>query len=68
MIEAVLTVCLLADPKNCHDERHKLLDEDITIMQCLMGMLPNLAPWQAAHPGWRIESFTCRIYTPEKDA
>jgi hypothetical protein len=70
ILEVVLTVCLLATPKACHDERFKLIDPDFSLLQCQMGMvaiLPEIAHYTERHPGWRINGWSCREYRPEKD-
>ena len=66
MFELVLTVCLLADPAKCHDERLRVLDADITLIQCMM-TIPDIVGWQQQHPDWRVSGWQCRPYVPEKD-
>ncbi|HYP64295.1 MAG TPA: hypothetical protein VEQ16_10415 [Acidocella sp.] len=72
MIEIVLTVCAIADPKNCHDERIPILKESITLLQCIMNAPGAIADtkrqWQIERPGWRIAGYLCREATAEKDA
>lgn len=66
MLELVLTVCLLSEPAKCHDERLRVLDADVTLLQCMM-TIPDLVSWRRQHPGWRVSGWRCRPYTPEKD-
>jgi hypothetical protein len=70
MIEIVLTVCAIAAPSSCHDERFKVFDESLSVLQCLMSAPAAIADsikWQQSHPGWRVDGWTCREFTPEKD-
>jgi hypothetical protein len=75
MLEIVLTVCAIANPTNCHDERIKVTDDRITLLQCIMNAPSVLAEsktqsaWKAEHPGWLIAGYQCREPAPsEKDA
>ena len=73
MLEIVLTVCAIANPSNCHDERIKVLNDRITLLQCFMNAPAILAEsktqsvWKAQHPGWIIAGYQCREYVMEKD-
>jgi hypothetical protein len=66
MIELIITACLIASPDKCHDERFKVLDGSITLIQCMM-QIPDFAGWKQSHPNHKIAGWHCRPYTPEKD-
>ena len=69
ILEVVLTVCAAAAPSQCHDERFKMVEPDISLLQCQMGMvvLPDIVRWKLKHPEWRVAAWSCREYKPEKD-
>jgi hypothetical protein len=71
VLEIVLTVCAIARPTNCHEERIKVLDDRISLLQCIMNAPSAFAAasplYQAEHPGWRIQGYQCREHVPEKD-
>jgi hypothetical protein len=51
MIALVMTVCLLASPGGCHEERLLL---DVPKMTCdIMGQMA-VTEWRDAHPGYRV--------------
>jgi hypothetical protein len=64
MIELVLTVCVMAQPSTCRDQR-LLFDSDRTLMQCMMSAPPTIAQWGAQHPDWFVRRWQCRY--PKKD-
>lgn len=65
-----MTVCATLSPLRCHDERLKLVDPPISLLQCEMSMaiFPELMQWRLDHPEWRVTGWHCREYVPEKDA
>ena len=73
MLEVVLTVCAIARPTNCHEERIKVLDDRISLLQCIMnapaafGSKEVQEKFVQERPGWRITGYQCREYVPEKD-
>jgi hypothetical protein len=68
MLEIVLTVCSVAvvpgQNPACHEERIPLLQEDITLLQCIMNAPRALAEaaeaWKKERPGYRIAGYQCR--------
>jgi hypothetical protein len=64
MIELVLTVCVLAQPATCRDQR-LLFDSDHTLLQCMMSAPPFIAQWGEQHPQWFVQRWQCRY--PRKD-
>ncbi|MGO9545543.1 MAG: hypothetical protein ACLPPF_12220 [Rhodomicrobium sp.] len=64
MIELVMTVCIVAQPATCRDQR-VLFDEDTTPMQCMMTAQPTIAQWGTEHPKWFVQRWKCRA--PRKD-
>lgn len=56
MIDLVLTVCLLAAPADCREER---MPFDGPIFACAMAGQFTAAEWISRHPKWRIERWAC---------
>ena len=71
ILELVLTVCLAnaTNPKPCHDERLKLVDPPISLLQCMMSsaVLLDIVKWKQNHPEYNVVAWTCREHKPEKD-
>lgn len=61
MIELVMTVCIVAQPATCRDQR-VLLDPDsgATPMQCMMSAQPTIAQWGSEHPNWFVQRWKCQ--------
>ena len=59
MIELVLSVCLLGEPKVCKDVHLTYVAESVTPMQCLMGSQPQIARWIELHPKWGVKRWRC---------
>lgn len=66
MIEIVFVACLGIAPATC--ERHALQFADVTLMACVTGAQPQLARWAGEHPGWRIQSWSCRQASLDRNA
>ncbi len=66
MLELVLTVCAVAQPSTCRDQR-VLLDSDTTPWQCTMSAPPFIAKWGSEHPDWFVQRWTCQYPKKEKD-
>lgn len=67
MIALVFVTCLSSEPGNCQE--HSLLYQDVSAMSCMLGAQPELAKWTVEHPGWQINSWSCRMIVPgERDA
>jgi hypothetical protein len=69
ILEMIMTVCLLAEPKACHDERFKFVDPKISLLECMMGtaIMAEIMEWRRKHPEYRIDGWSCREHKPEKD-
>jgi hypothetical protein len=61
-----LSVCLLASPNTCKEERLDWSFEDIGYMSCFTHSQEALVQWQSAHPLWRVTRWRCvaRKYAP----
>ncbi len=66
MLELVLTVCAVAQPATCRDER-VLFDSDTTPLQCTMRAPTFIAQWGSEHPKWFVQRWTCQYPKKEKD-
>jgi hypothetical protein len=55
----LLSVCLLASPASCKEERVDWSFESASYMGCLVHGQGVLAQWQAAHPLWRVARWRC---------
>ena len=62
MIELAFVACLAFDRETCRKER--LLYSDVGVMLCLMQGQARLAEWSGSHPGWTIETWSCRFHDP----
>lgn len=60
MIELLVSVCLVNDPKQCKDVHLTYADDNLTPLQCVMRGQPEIAKWSAGHPKWRVEKWTCQ--------
>lgn len=58
MIELVLTVCLLAAPGSCREERPHFFGD--TILACMMQGQFHAARWLAEHPAYSMDRWTCQ--------
>ena len=66
MIELVLTVCTIAHPETCVDQR-MLFDQDNTPQECMASAPPYIAKWAAGHRKWFVRKWKCRYPRVEKD-
>jgi hypothetical protein len=55
----LLSVCLLASPGTCREERLSWSVEDIGGMACLVGAQQLIAQWHETHPDWRVDRWRC---------
>jgi len=73
MLEIVMTVCAIANPAQCHEEKIKVFDDRISLLQCIMNAPAAFGSPEVQHkfaeerPGWRIAGYQCREYVPEKE-
>jgi hypothetical protein len=57
MIELVLTVCLLASPTSCRDERANL--QAASLMSCMVQGQVYAARWITEHPAYSLQRWRC---------
>ncbi|GGD36456.1 hypothetical protein GCM10011335_44320 [Aureimonas glaciei] len=58
MIDLVLSVCLLADPTSCEEQRLSYESRG-TLAQCMMLSTPYVADWAGNHPKWKVVGWKC---------
>jgi hypothetical protein len=60
MIEIALTVCLIAEPSRCKEERVTALAENATPFQCMRYGQLEAVKWSESHLKWNVKRWTCR--------
>jgi hypothetical protein len=55
----LMSICLLADPSSCREERLSFSFEEPNAMACLVRSQETIAEWQRSHPEWRIDRWRC---------
>lgn len=55
----LLSVCLIAEPTKCHDERIDLTFDNPNPFLCLRNSQATLAAWQEEHPDLHVKSWRC---------
>jgi hypothetical protein len=55
----LISVCLLASPSTCREERLNFSFEQVSAMTCLVGSQAAIAEWQQGHPGWQVKRWRC---------
>jgi hypothetical protein len=55
----ILSVCLLAQPTTCKEERIQQSIEPRPPIACLVEGQATVAAWGVAHPLWHITKWTC---------
>lgn len=55
----LLSVCLLAQPTKCHEDRIQLSYEASSPFICLRNSQSALAKWQAEHPDLHVAKWRC---------
>nr|WP_274628869.1 hypothetical protein [Mesorhizobium shangrilense] len=63
MIDLVLTVCLIANPAECHEE-HLYFESHGSLVQCTFLAPPQIARWALKHPKFQIARWKCSF--PDK--
>lgn len=58
-MEIVLYVCLLADPKQCKEERLPQIIETTNPMRCATISARYMAMWMVEHPAWKLIGWKC---------
>ncbi|HEX8416235.1 MAG TPA: hypothetical protein VF641_01395 [Methylobacterium sp.] len=57
----LLSICLLAQPDRCREERISLSYEAANPVVCLRNAQSRLATWQAEHPEWQVNRWRCAL-------
>ncbi len=65
MIELAFVACLAANGGAC-GEKQILHLPDIGLMGCMTTAQAHLAQWTEAHPGYRIERWSCGWSNPDE--
>ncbi len=55
----LLSVCLIAQPSHCREERINLSYDNPNPFLCLRNSQSTLARWQEEHPDWHVERWRC---------
>lgn len=55
----LMSVCLLANPADCREERLSFSFEEASFMACMVHSQQAIAEWQQAHPAWRVGRWRC---------
>jgi hypothetical protein len=58
MIAIVVTVCSLAQPDQCEDQR-LVYESQGSLKQCVMNAQPYIAQWIGDHPKLTVRSYHC---------
>ena len=55
----LLSVCLIADPGQCREERINVSADNPNPFICMRNSQSTLAQWQGEHPAWSIKKWRC---------
>lgn len=55
----LMSICLIANPGNCREERLSFSFEHANLMACMVHSQGTIAEWQKAHPSWRVNRWRC---------
>jgi hypothetical protein len=55
----LISVCLLASPATCHEERLNFSFEQVSATSCMIRSQAAIAEWQQGHPGWQVKRWRC---------
>jgi hypothetical protein len=58
LIAIVVTVCALAHPDHCEEQRLEYMWNG-SLTQCVMTAQPYIAQWIAEHPKWSVKRYHC---------
>ena len=58
MIDLILTVCMVSNPGQCHDER-LTFESRGSLNQCMMLSSPYVAKWVGDHPQYKVKRWRC---------
>jgi hypothetical protein len=57
----LLSVCLLASPATCKEERIDWSFEEVSMIGCFAHSQEAIARWQQDHPQWRVTRWRCVV-------
>ncbi len=57
----LISVCMIAQPSLCHDDRIEMSFDNPNPMICLRNSQSALARWQGEHPTWTIKTWRCAV-------
>lgn len=55
----LMSICLLADPGQCREERLSFSFEESNPFACMVHSQGKIAEWQQGHPDYRVARWTC---------
>lgn len=55
----LLSVCLVAEPTDCREERIRWSFERAGSQACFVTSQQAIAEWQGSHPLWRVARWRC---------
>lgn len=55
----ILTVCMIAAPHSCKEERVQQTVEERPPIACIVEGQNTVAVWQQEHPAWHISRWKC---------
>ncbi len=58
MLRLVFTICMIDAPATC-EQREMLVYDEMPVIACMIGAMPELALWQQTHPNWRVARWRC---------
>ena len=59
MIEIIVSVCFVLEPKRCKDVNLTFAGDNITAGQCMFAGQVEMAKWSNSHPNWQVKRWTC---------
>ena len=65
MVYLVLTLCLIASPSQCRDERPLL--EGMSVRACVMQGQHVAEEWLEDHPKWMLSRWRCEKNIPREE-
>ncbi|NEU12557.1 hypothetical protein G3T14_10455 [Methylobacterium sp. BTF04] len=57
----LLSICLVAHPAQCREDRIDLSFESRSPTVCLRNSQSAIAKWQAEHPDWHVNRWRCAV-------
>ena len=65
LLELVITVCAIADPTLCEDQRLQYVS-GASLRHCAMGAAPYIAQWIGERPKWMAVRWHCEYLGQKK--